>query len=141
MEEQNQNKDTKVPSFALFEEILGSYDSDANDGNGQVFSFHNAVLSLAVKLLGLYLLYLAFESLTNIFAGLYLVQSNSRLFENVSSRSAEFNTLTQQTTQAFGNLLVVPLVKTIFYVVSGFYLASDGSFLYRLLTIKRLAKE
>ena len=138
MEQQTQNQDAKVPSFASFEEILGSSETNAIDENTQALGFHDVVLSLAVKLLGLYLLYLAFESATNIFAGLYIIQSNSNLFEDVSKQSREFDTLTKQTTQAFGNLLVVPLVKAIFYSISGFYLAIDGSFLYRLLTVRRL---
>ena len=49
MEQQTQNQDTKVPSFASFEEILGSSENNDIDGNTQALGFHNVVLSLAVK--------------------------------------------------------------------------------------------
>lgn len=138
MEEQNQGKDTKIPSFASFEDLLETEGSDENAG---VYRFHDIVLSLALKLLGLYLLYLAFESLTTIFASLYLIQANNSILDNVGYREPEFNPLKLQITQAFGNFLVAPLVKAILYGASGFYLASNGSLLYRLLTLKRLVKK
>jgi hypothetical protein len=128
-----------TPRFISFKEpIIESSKHGAVERNTAMMSKQD-ISWLIIRGLGLYLLLEAFMLVPDLLSGIYASYTYSNLLSSLysslpsSSGSDNLASLTRQVTDAYRNLLIIPLIKIIFFSVAGFYLIKGGHLFFRLL--------
>jgi hypothetical protein len=109
--------------------------AEAGRGEGELGSgyrlIRREVFLIVLKLLGLFLLVLAFLSLADLAAGIYALQEIEDVASSINRRTAELVGGNPGISGRFRTFLIIPLLKLFLYFGVGLYLLMGGGALLR----------
>jgi hypothetical protein len=124
------NADRKTSDTSFFNEYLPSEMIE-----DRFLPLRKELWTFIFKAVGLYLLLQALLALPDIFSGFYIAQSYNNLISSVSQSSLrdseQLQILTNKVNETYRSLIIIPVVKALFYLGVGVYFVKGASALSR----------
>lgn len=120
------NADRKSPNFSFFNDYL-----PAEMSEDRFLPWRQEIWSFIFKAVGFYLLLQSLLLLPDIFAGIYAAQSYNDLIASLSQTTLRDNEqlqmLTNKVSETYRSLVIIPIVKALFYLGTGIYFVKGAS--------------
>jgi hypothetical protein len=124
------DRKTSDPSF--FNEYL-----PAETSEDRFLPLRKELWTFIFKAVGLYLLLQALLTLPDIFSGIYIAQSYNDLLNSLSqslsplAKDAQLQAMSEKVSETYRSLVIIPIVKMLFYLGLGVYFVKGASPLSR----------